>query len=85
MNIMEIKVLARQLRLSGVYLERSRFRLVFPEEVQITPADIQRLVEKSSSELEFDVAERLVIETFLRAGDEQERLEKAKLVMQELV
>ena len=85
MNIMEIKVLARQLRLSAVQLERSRFRLVFPEEVQITPADIQRLVEKSSSELEFDVAERLTIETFLRARDEQERLEKAKLVMQELV
>ncbi len=85
MNIMEIKVLARQLRLAGVQLERSRFRLVFPEEVQITPSNIQRLVEKSSSELEFDVAERLTIETFLRAGDEQERLEKAKRVMQELV
>ena len=85
MNIMEIKVLARQLRLSAVQLERSRLRLVFPEEVQITPADIQRLVEKSSSELEFDVSGRLAIETFLRASDEQERLEKAKLVMQELV
>ena len=43
------------------------------------------MVEKSSVDLEFDVAKGLSIETFLRADDEQERLEKAKTVLQELV
>ena len=83
--IMEIKILSRQLRLASVQLERSRFRMIFPEELQITPAEIQRMVEKSSVDLEFDVAKGLSIETFLRADDEQERLEKAKTVLQELV
>ena len=85
MNLMEIKVMARQLRLATVQLEKSRFRMIFPEDVQITPADIQRLVESSSSQLEFEVAGRLSIETFLRATDEQERLEKARQLMEELV
>ena len=85
MNIMEIRILSRQLRLASVQLERSRFRMIFPEELQITPAEIKCMVEKSSVDLEFDVAKGLSIETFLRADDEQERLEKAKTVLQELV
>lgn len=84
-HIMEIKVMARQLGLASVQLEKSRFSLHFPESVQVSPADIQRLVEKSSSQLEFNVGERLSIETFLRASDEQERLEKARDLVEELL
>jgi len=85
MHIMEIKVMAKQLGLESVQLEKSRFSLHFPESVQVAPADIQRLVKKSSSQLEFSVGERLSIETFLRAGDEQERLEKARNLVEELL
>lgn len=85
MHIMEIKVMARQLGLASVHLEKSRFSLHFPDSVQVSPADIQRLVEKSSSQLEFNVGERLSIETFLRASDEQERLEKARDLVEELL
>jgi transcription-repair coupling factor (superfamily II helicase) len=85
MHIMEIKVMARQLGLESVQLEKSRFSLHFPPSVQVSPADIQRLVEKSSSQLEFNVGERLSIETFLRASDEQERLEKARDLVEELL
>lgn len=85
MHIMEIKVMARQLGLASVQLEKSRFSMHFPDDVQVAPADIQRLVEKSSSQLEFNVGERLSIETFLRASDEQERLEKARDLMEELL
>ena len=85
LHIMEIKVMAKQLGLESVQLEKSRFSLHFPESVQVSPADIQRLVEKSSSQLEFNVGERLSIETFLRASDEQERLEKARNLVEELL
>ena len=85
LNIMEIKIMARQVGLDAVQLERSRFRMIFPEDLQVTPADIQRLVERSSSELEFNITDRLVIETFIRADDEQERLEKARSIIEELL
>ena len=85
LHIMEIKVMARQLGLASVRLEKSRFSLQFPESVQVSPADIQRLVEKSSSQLEFNVGACLSIETFLRASDEQERLEKARDLVEELL
>jgi transcription-repair coupling factor (superfamily II helicase) len=85
LHIMEIKVMARQLGLTSVRLEKSRFSLQFPESVQVSPADIQRLVEKSSSQLEFNVGACLSIETFLRASDEQERLEKARDLVEELL
>lgn len=85
MHIMEIKVMAKQLGLASVQLEKSRFSLHFPDDVQVAPTDIQRLVEKSSSQLEFNVGERLSIETFLRASDEQERLEKARDLVEELL
>jgi hypothetical protein len=71
--------------LATVQLEKSRFRLIFPDHLQVAPGDIQRLVEKSSSQLEFNVGEQLTIETFLRAGDEQERLEKARDLVEELL
>ena len=85
MHIMEIKVMARQLGLTSVQLEKSRFRMVFPEELELTPADIQRLVQKSSVELEFNVTDRLTIEAFIHAADEQERLEKARNIVEEIL
>jgi len=85
MHIMEIKVMARQLGLTSVQLEKSRFRMVFPEELVLAPVDIQRLVQKSSVELEFNVTDRLTIETFIHATDEQERLEKARDIVEEIL
>ena len=85
LNIMEIKIMARQGGLAAVQLEKSRFRMIFPQDLQVTPADIQRLVERSSTELEFNITDRLVIETFIRASDEQERLEKARNIVEEIL
>jgi len=85
LNIMEIKIMARQGGLDAVQLEKSRFRMIFPQDLQVTPADIQRLVERSSTELEFNITDRLVIETFIRASDEQERLEKARNIVEEIL
>ena len=85
LHIMEIKIMARQLGLAAVQLEKSRFRLTFPGDRQVAPADLQRLVEKSSSELEFNLGEGLTIETFLRATDEQERLGKARDLVEQLL
>jgi len=85
LNIMEIKIMASQLGLAGVQLEKSRLRLIFPEEGGPSPKQIQQLVQKSSVELEFDVGERLTVETFIRATDEQERLTKAVEIIQEMV
>ena len=85
MNLMEIKIMARQLGLAAVQLEKSRFRMIFPNELQVSPADIQRLVERSQTPLEFKVADSLVVEAFIRADDEQERLEKAKGILEEII
>lgn len=84
MHIMEIKVMSRQLGVAEVHLEKSRFRLVFPEEREPGPADIQRLVEKSSTQLEFNLGEQLTVEVRLK-GDEIERLEKARNILEEVV
>jgi len=85
MHIMEIKIMARQLGLEAVQLEQTRFRLVFPEDRQLSPADVQRMVEKCSSQLGFDLAERLSIEVRVQGRDEIERLEKARDIMQEVL
>ena len=85
MHLMEIKIMARQLGLAAVHLEKSRLSLVFPEERQVAPTDVQRLVEKSSVQLEFALGHRLSIGVNLHGRDEQERLEQSRDVMQEIL
>ncbi len=85
MYLMEIKVMARQLGLDAVHLERSRLRLVFPEDRELQGPDVQRMVEKSSNQLEFTLDERLAIEVRLKGRDEQERLERARDVFREIL
>ena len=85
MHIMEIKVMARQIGIETVQLEKNRFRWAFPQDRQISPADIQQIVEKSSAQLEFDLGERLQIEVQVAGRDEVERLERARDVLQEIV
>ena len=43
------------------------------------------MVEKSSLQLEFSLDERLAIEVQVKGGDEQERLEKARDTLQEII
>ena len=85
MHIMEIKVMARQLGLEAVQLEKSRFCLAFPEDRQLSPADVQRMVENCSAQLEFALNEQLSIETRVQGRDEIERLEKARNILQEIL
>ena len=85
MHIMEIKTMARQLGLAAVHLEGARFRLLFPEERELDRAEIQRMVEQSPIHLEFSLQDRLGIEAEIKGRDEQERLEKARDLMQELL
>lgn len=77
--------MARQLGLAAIELEKSRFRLVFPEGREISATDIQQMVEKISLQLEFSLDERLAIEVQVKGGDEQERLEKARDTLQEII
>ena len=85
MHIMEIKVMARQIGLEKVQLEKSRFVMAFPQERQITPGDIQQIVEKCSVPLDFDLGERLHISLQVGGRDEIERLEKAREAMGEML
>ena len=85
MHIMEIKVMARQLGLESAQLEKSRFRLAFPAERQVSPVDIQRMVEKCSTQLDFDLGEQLGIEIQVQGRDELERLEKARDTLEEIL
>ena len=85
MSIMEIKVMARQLSLEAVQLERDMLRLIFPEQRQPSRADIQNMVEKSSVRLEFVLDSRFVIEVRVGGRDEPERLERSRDIVEELL
>ncbi len=85
MHIMEIKVMARQLGVESAQLAKSRLRLAFPAERQVSPVDIQRMVEKCSTQLDFDLGERLSIEIQVQGRDELERLEKARDILEEIL
>ena len=85
MHIMEIKIMARQLGLASVQLEQSRFRLAFPPDRPISPADIQKMVEQCSAQLDFDLGEQLKIEVQVPGRDEIERLEKARNILEEIL
>ncbi|MFA6109503.1 MAG: transcription-repair coupling factor [Candidatus Latescibacterota bacterium] len=85
MHLMEIRVMARQLGLERVQLERSRLRLTFGAERTPSPVEIQRLVERASNQLEFAVGEQLSLEVQLAGRDEIERLEQARDALQEMV
>ena len=85
MHIMEIKIMARQLGLASVQLEQSRFRLAFPPDRPIAPADIQKMVERCSAQLDFDLGEQLKIEVQVLGRDEIERLEKARNILEEIL
>ncbi len=85
MYIMEIKLMARQIGLEKVQLEKNRFVMAFPQERQITPGDIQQIVEKCSFPLEFDLGERLHISLQVEGRDEIERLEKAHEALGEIL
>ena len=85
LHLMEIRVMARQLGVALVQLERARLRLVWPPEFQPARTDIQRLVEKSPTQLEFNLGEQFTIEAQVGGTDEQERLERAKNILQEIL
>ena len=85
MHIMEIKIMARQLGLASVQLEQSRFRLAFLPDRPVAPADIQRMVEQCSAQLDFDLGEQLKMEVRVPGRDEVERLEKARNILEEIL
>ena len=68
-----------------LHLEKSRFRLIFPEKRQFSPVDIQRMVEKSPHRLEFRIGPRLTVDIHLPGRDEVERLEAARNSLEKLV
>ncbi len=76
--IMEVRVMARQLGLSAVRLERQALRLTFPPTRQLDRDDIQRLVQKCPARLEFRLGEQVSVEVRVQGGDEIERLERAR-------
>ncbi len=85
LHTMEIKVMARQLGLGAVHLERSSFKLYFPERHEPVPAVIEHLVSKSTSKLEFQMGDRVCIGIDVEGKDEQERLKKARNAIRELL
>ena len=85
MYIMEVRIMARQMGLEAVQLEKSRFVMAFPQEREVVPSDIQKLVEKCSSPLDFDLGERLQIILQVQGRDEVERLERARDALEEMV
>ena len=85
MHIMEIKIMAHQLGLESVQLEQSRLRFAFPPDRPISPADIQKMVEQCSIQLDFDLGEQLKIEVRVPGRDEIERLEKARNTLEEIL
>ncbi len=84
MHIMEIKVTARQLGITEVFLEKDRFRLTFAQESQLGPTDIQRMVEKCSLQLEFNLGKQVSVDVRLHGHDQLERLQRARDTLREV-
>ena len=85
MHIMEVKIMARQMGLESIQLEKNRFSMTFPQEREVTPSDIQQMVEKCSSPLDFDLGEKLQIMLQIQGRDEIERLERARDALEEMI
>ena len=85
MHSMEIQLMAKQLGLENVQLEKNHLRLSFPENRQISPVDIQRMVEKCSTQLNFDLDAQLKIAIQMQGRDEIERLEKTRDILEEIL
>ena len=85
LHLLEIKIMARQLGLAAVHLERSRLRLTLPEGRELSRAEIQDIVEKSSLQLQFTLGESFLIEVDLGGSYEQDRLERARDLMKEIL
>ena len=77
--------MARQMGLESIQLDKNRFIMTFPQEREVTPRDIQQMVEKCSSPLDFDLGERLQITLQVQGRDEMERLESARDALEEMI
>ena len=53
--------MARQMGLESIQLDKNRFVMTFPQGREVAPSDIQQMVEKCSSPLDFDLGEKLQI------------------------
>ena len=85
MYLMEAKVMARQLGLESVQLERDTFRMNFPADRQLERAEIQHMVERSTAQLEFKLDAQFAIEVRVPGRDEIERLEKSRDALREIL
>ena len=77
--------MARQLGLESIQLEKNRFVMAFPQEREVTPSNIQQLMEKCSSTLDFDLGEKLQIMLQVQGRDEIERLESVRDALEEMI
>jgi transcription-repair coupling factor (superfamily II helicase) len=84
LDILQVKILARQLRLSQLQIGQIMTMTLSPEKT-LMRTDIERMVTQSPLPLEFALGEPPKIEVALIGKGPQSRLESAKNVLQSLI
>ena len=84
-HLMEIRIMARQLGLESLQLDNGRLTFAFCKERIIESQDVQRLVEKSPIKLEFELTEKLRVQTNLVGNDAIDRIEKTRDLLEAIL
>jgi transcription-repair coupling factor (superfamily II helicase) len=84
LDILQVKILARQLRLSQLQIGQTMTMTLSPDK-PLMRTDIERMVTQSPLPLEFALGELPKIEVALIGNGPQSRLESAKNVLQSLI
>jgi transcription-repair coupling factor (superfamily II helicase) len=84
-HLMEIRIMARQLGLDSLQLDKGRLSFSFCTARKIESQDIQRFVEKSPIDLEFELTEKLCVQTSVNGSDELDCIEKTRNLLEEIL
>jgi len=84
-HVMEIRIIARQLGLDSLQLDKGRLSFSFCKERRLESKDIQSFVEKSPIELEFELTEKLCVRTQFLGNDELDRIGKTRDLLEAIV
>ncbi len=85
LEIVQIKILARELQADYVSIADHCLSVVFPAERNFSKKDIRSLVEKLAGKIEFSFDERLALKVRLEGRNEQQRLSFAHQSLEKML
>ncbi len=84
-HLMEIRIMARQLGLNSLQLDKGRLSFSFCTARKIESQDIQHFVEKSPIDLEFELNEKLCVQASINGSDELDCIGKTRNLLEAIL